>query len=62
MNHINGEEGKGENPNGTTEEAVQPMTAEEIKLKELKRLKKKRYLDNKKKKWYATKMNTYIYI
>ena len=38
------------------------MTAEEIKLKELKRLKKKRYLDNKKKKWYATKMNTYIYI
>jgi RNA recognition motif-containing protein len=31
-------------------------------MKEIKKLKKKRYLDNKKKKWYQTKMNTYIYI
>ena len=38
------------------------MTAEELKQRELKKLKKKRYLENKKRKWYQTKMNTYIYI
>lgn len=38
------------------------MTAEEIKAKEFKRLKKKRYLENKKRKWYQTKVNTFIYI
>ena len=31
-------------------------------MKDMKKLKKKRYLENKKKKWYATRMNTYIYI
>ena len=38
------------------------MTAEELKAKELKKLKKKRYLENKKRKWYQTKVNTFIYI
>ncbi|CDW88320.1 rna binding domain protein [Stylonychia lemnae] len=41
---------------------VKTMTAEELKAKELKRLKKKRYLENKKRKWYQTKVNTFIYI
>ena len=38
------------------------MSVEEIKAKELKKLKKKRYLENKKRKWYQSKVNTYIYI
>ena len=39
-----------------------PLTAEELKQRELKKLKKKRYLENKKRKWYQTKVNTYIYV
>ena len=38
------------------------MTEEQLKEKELKRLKRKRYLDNKKKKWFEDKTNTYIYV
>jgi RNA recognition motif-containing protein len=44
------------------DEAGKPLSAEELKLKELKKLKKKRYMDNKKRKWYQTKVNNYIYI
>jgi hypothetical protein len=38
------------------------MTSEELKQRELKRLKKKRYLENKKRKWYQSKVNNYIYV
>ena len=38
------------------------MTAEEIKLREQKRLKKKRYQENKKRKWFQTKVNNYVYV
>jgi HIV Tat-specific factor 1 len=39
-----------------------PLSAEELKAKELKRLKRKRHNDNKKKKWFEAKSNTYIYV
>lgn len=38
------------------------MTADELKAKELKRLKRKRYQQNRKNKWFDNKNNTYIYI
>ena len=38
------------------------MTAEELQLREQKRLKKKRYQENKKRKWFQTKVNHYIYV
>lgn len=38
------------------------MSEEELKQRELKKQKKKRYQENKKRKWYQSKMNTYIYI
>ena len=44
------------------QEESAPMSAEELKLKEQKKLKKKRYLENKKRKWYQTKVNNYVYI
>ena len=51
-----------EDPLQAVDEAGKPLSAEELKLKELKRLKKKRYMENKKRKWYQTKVNNYIYI
>jgi len=44
------------------ESTGKPLTAEEIKLREIKKLKKKRYQENKKRKWYQSRVNTYIYI
>ncbi len=38
------------------------MTAEELQLREQKRLKKKRYQENKKRKWFQTKVNNYVYV
>ena len=42
--------------------AAAPLTAEEQKAKDLKRLKRKRYQENKKKKWFDPKVNPYIYV
>jgi RNA recognition motif-containing protein len=33
-----------------------------LKLKELKKQKRKRYVENKKKKWFEQKENVYIYV
>ena len=44
------------------EPAEKPLSAEELKAKELKRLKRKRYSENKKKKWFEAKSNNYIYV
>ena len=41
---------------------TKPLSAEELKAKELKRLKRKRYNENKKKKWFESKNTTYIYV
>jgi len=38
------------------------MTADDLKKKELKRLKRKRAALNKKKRWIEAKVNTHIYI
>ncbi len=43
-------------------EGGKPLTEEELKQRELKKLKKKRYQENKKRKWYQSKLNTYIYV
>ena len=51
-----------EDQQAAVDEAGKPLSAEELKLKELKKLKKKRYTENKKRKWYQTKVNNYIYI
>ena len=42
--------------------AEKPLTAEELKAKELKRLKRKRHAENKKKKWFEASSHTYIYV
>jgi len=44
------------------EPVEKPLSAEELKAKELKRLKRKRHSENKKKKWFEAKSNTYIYV
>jgi RNA recognition motif-containing protein len=38
------------------------MSSEELQAKELKRLKRKRYQQNKKSKWFDNKINTFIYV
>ena len=38
------------------------LTEEQKKAKELKKLKRKRYLENKKKKWFDSSENPYIYV
>ena len=39
----------------------QPLTEEELKKRELKKQKRKRAQQNKKSKWFAAKMNTFVY-
>ena len=39
-----------EDQQAAVDEAGKPLSAEELKLKELKKLKKKRYMENKKRK------------
>ena len=49
-----------ENKEETKEE--QPLTEEEIKKREQKKQKRKRAAQKKKGKWFAAKMNTFIYV
>lgn len=42
--------------------AEEPLTEEQLKLREIRKLKKKRYQENKKRKWYQSKVNNYIYV
>jgi hypothetical protein len=49
-------------PKGEAEESKdKPLSEEEIKRREQKRLKRKRALQNKKKKWFEAKNNTFVY-
>lgn len=43
-------------------EDPKPLTAEELKKKELRKLKKKRAAENKKRKWFESKENKYVYV
>ena len=62
LKKVSSTEPVGEEEAQAGEDNGKPMTAEELRLKELKKLKKKRYMENKKRKWYQTKVNNYIYI
>ena len=39
-----------------------PVSEEQMKLRELRKQKRKRNAENRKKKWFNQKVNTYIYI
>ena len=53
---------KADEPIADEAKEEQPLTEEEIKKREQKKQKRKRAAQKKKGKWFAARMNTFIYV